>query len=84
MTWTPSNWQLVLQAARALTDAGQTPFTRLSAYQWIWRRYARQDHDRDTLGPVFQGMTKNAPGGPPSSCGTPFIRVGHPRYVLAH
>jgi hypothetical protein len=34
----PPNWQLLLQAARALTDTGQARFTRLSAYQWIWRR----------------------------------------------
>ena len=80
----PPNWELLLQAARALTDAGQTPFTRLSVYDWIWRRYPRQDHDRPSLDPTFQGMIKNAPGGPPSSCGTPFIRVDHGRYVLAH
>lgn len=68
MTEDPSNWELPLQAARALTDAGQTPFTRLNVYQWIWQRYPRQDHDRPSLDPTFQGMIKNPPGGPPSSC----------------
>lgn len=35
------NWRLIKDAAHALTAAGQTPFTRQSAYEWIWRRYPR-------------------------------------------
>lgn len=27
------NWRLILEAARALTAAGQTPFTRISVYE---------------------------------------------------
>jgi hypothetical protein len=77
------NWQLILQAARALTDAEQAPFTRQSVYEWIWRRYPRKDHDRLSLDPTFQGMIKNAPGGPPSACGTPFTRVAPGCYELA-
>jgi hypothetical protein len=34
--------RLILDAARALTSAGQTPFTLSSIYQWIWQRYPRQ------------------------------------------
>lgn len=77
------NWRLILEAARALTAAGQSPFTRVSVYEWIWRRYPRSAHDRPSLDPVFQGMVRNAPGGPTSSAGTPLARVGHGEYVLA-
>jgi hypothetical protein len=45
----PPNWQLILQAARALTAAGQTPLTRISIYQWIWRRYRA----RSMTGPAW-------------------------------
>lgn len=77
------NWELILQGARALTDSEQVPFTRQSVYEWIWRRYSREDHDRPSLDPTFQGMIRNAPGGPPSQCGTPLIRVARGRYTLA-
>lgn len=77
------NWRLILEAARALTATGQSPFTRISVYQWIWRRYPREAHDRPTLDPTFQSMIRNAAGGPPSVCGTPLLRVDHGRYVLA-
>jgi hypothetical protein len=79
----PQNWRLILQAARALTAAGQAPFTRISIYQWIWSRYPRNEHDRPSLDPTLQGMTKNAPGGPPSVGGTPLTRVDRGRYILA-
>ncbi len=79
----PPNWQLILDAAEALTASGQAPFTRVSVYEWIWRRYPRSEHDRPSLDPTFQGMVGNAPGGPPSPCGTPLHRTGHGRYVLA-
>jgi hypothetical protein len=77
------NWRLILEAARALTAAGQSPFTRAGVYEWIWRRYPRSVHDRPSLDPVFQGMARNAPGGPTSSAGTPLARVGRGEYVLA-
>jgi hypothetical protein len=77
------NWRLILQAAQALTATGQTPFTRQSVYLWIWRRYPRVDHDRPSLDPTFQGMIKNASGGPPSACGTPLVRIERGHYVLA-
>ena len=79
----PPNWSLILQAVRALSAAGQTPFSRQTVYQWIWRSHPRDTHDRNSLDPTFQGMVKNAHGGPPSACGTPFLRVGHGQYVLA-
>jgi Swt1-like HEPN len=78
-----ANWRLILDAARALTAAGQTPFTRIRVYQWIWRRYPRDDHDRPSLDPTFQGMVRNATGGPPSAGGTPLLRVDRGRYILA-
>jgi hypothetical protein len=77
------NWSLILQAARALSDAGQTPFTRQSVYEWIWRRYPRDTHDRNSLDPTFQGMVTNAHGGPSSACGTPFRRIRRGHYILA-
>lgn len=77
------NWQLILDAAEALTAAGQAPFTRISVYEWIWRRYPRRDHDRPSLDPTFQGMVGNAPGGPASQCGTPLHRTGRGLFVLA-
>lgn len=83
MTANISNWRLILQAARSLTAAGQTPFTRISVYQWIWRRYWRAEHDRPSLDPTFQGMTSNSTGGPPSACGKPLVRVSRGRYILA-
>jgi hypothetical protein len=83
MTMRPENWRLILAAARALTIAGQVPFTRIAVYQWIWSRHPRADHDRPTLDPTFQGMVKNAPGGPQSAGGTPLRRVARGLYVLA-
>jgi hypothetical protein len=77
------NWRLILGAARALTAAGQSPFTRVSVYEWIWRRYPRSVHDRPSLDPVFQGMVRNAPGGPVSAAGAPLVRVRRGEYVLA-
>jgi hypothetical protein len=83
MAGTIHNWRLILQAARALTAAGQTPFTRISVYQWIWRRYPRAEHDRPSLDPTFQGMIGNATGGPSSACGKSLLRVHRGYYILA-
>jgi hypothetical protein len=77
------NWRLILAAARALTAAGKTPFTRIAVYQWIWSRHPRDKHDRPTLDPTFQGMIENAPGGPRSAGGTPLRRVARGLYILA-
>jgi hypothetical protein len=77
------NWRLILDAAQALTAAGRTPFTRISIYEWIWERYPRTSHDRPSLDPTFQGMVRNATGGPKSQAGTPLIRVDRGQYVLA-
>lgn len=83
MAKTAQNWRLILEAAQALTASGQAPFTRVSVYEWIWRRYPRTEHDRPSLDPVLQGMVSNAPGGPSSAGGTPLRRIGPGRYVLA-
>jgi hypothetical protein len=76
------NWRLILAAARALTAAGQTPFTRIRVYEWVWARHERREHDRPSLDPTFQGMISNASGGPSSACGTPLFRVGRGLYEL--
>ncbi len=83
VTMGTQNWRLIVTAARALTAAKQTPFSRIAVYQWIWARHPRADHDRPTLDPTFQGMVENAPGGPPSTGGTPLRRVARGLYVLA-
>lgn len=77
------NWRLILEAARSLTDSGQAPFTRISVYEWIWRRYPQSSHDRPSLAPAFQGMVKGATGGPRSLAGTPLLKVERGRYILA-
>lgn len=79
----PQNWWLIHAGASALTAAGQTPFTRIGVYEWVWERYPAREHGRPSLDPTFQGMVRNATGGPPSACGTPLIRVGRGLYVLA-
>jgi hypothetical protein len=56
------NWRLIIQAGRALTAAGQAPFTRIAVYKWIWSRYPRREHDRPSLDPTLQGMVSNAWG----------------------
>lgn len=83
MTEQTENWRLILTAAKALTAAGQTPFTRISVYEWIWRRYPRSSHDRPSLDPTFQGMIRGATGGPKSLAGTPLIKIDRGRFVLA-
>jgi hypothetical protein len=78
-----SNWELILAAARALTDAGDSPFTRTDVNTWIWDRYPQSEHERDSLSPILQGMTVNAPPGAPSSaCGKPLYRVSRGHYEL--
>jgi hypothetical protein len=83
VTMGTENWRLIVAAARALSAAGQAPFSRIAVYQWIWSRHPRADHDRPTLDPTFQGMVENAPGGPRSAGGTPMRRVARGLYVLA-
>ncbi len=79
-TSTATNWQLILGAARDLSARGQTSFTRVEVYRELWRGHP--DRQRGSLDPTFQGMIANAPGGPASSCGTPFRRVARGCYVL--
>lgn len=74
-------WALLLEAARALTDRGVTPFTRDQLLGEV-RRVAPERRE-SSLGPVLQGMTRNATGGVPSAAGTPLHRVGRGLYVLA-
>ena len=79
----PENWRLILAATRALTAAGQTPFTRKGVYEWIWERHPSSEHGRGSLDPTLQGMIRNAPTGAPSSRGgRPLLRVGRGLYIL--
>ena len=72
-------WRLVLAAAQALGAAGAS-FTR----EALIRQVQRADPGRDpgSIGPVIQGMTVNATGGPSSECGTPLRRLGRGLYCL--
>ncbi len=82
MAGNTENWRLILDAAQALTAEGKAPFSQASVYEWIWQHYPRSDHDRPSLDPTFQGMVRNATGGPKSRAGTPLLRIGQGRYVL--
>jgi len=60
------NWRLILDAAQALTATGQSPFTRISVYEWISRRYPRSAHDRPSLDPTFRGWCATPLAGRPA------------------
>lgn len=73
-------WELVLEAATELSAGGRNRFTRAALLAEVRRRDpSRRD---ESIGPVIQGLTVNAPGGPTSPCGTPLRRVGHGVYEL--
>ncbi len=72
-------WQLILVAARDLATH-KPEFGRAELVDEVRRIDPRRR--AESLGPVIQGMTQGAIGGPPSPCGTPLIRVGHGRYSL--
>lgn len=72
-------WQLILRVARELT--AQSPeFSRSELIDAV--RRIDPSRQPGSLGPVIQGMTRDASGGPPSPCGTPLARVSHGRYRL--
>ena len=73
-------WELVLQAASALEQRG----IRRWRLQQLIEEVQRLDpqRGRGTISPTLQGMTANAPGGPPSAAGTPITRVGRSAYHL--
>jgi Family of unknown function (DUF6884) len=73
-------WSLILDAAREL-GAGGAEFTRAAIVDAVIRRDPRRR--ADSIGPVLQGMTRNAAGGPPSPCGKPLERVSHGWYRMA-
>ncbi len=79
MTSDPPNWQLIDEATRALTGHGLTPFSRQQVYEEIWKRHP--ERQRASLDPTFQGMIRNAAGGPASAGGTPLRRVERGLYV---
>ncbi|WP_442877525.1 DUF7669 domain-containing protein [Dactylosporangium sp. AC04546] len=72
-------WQLILRVARELS--AQSPeFSRSEVIDGV--RCIDQGRQPGSLGPLIQGMTRDATGGPPSPCGTPLARVSHGRYRL--
>ena len=73
-------WQLLLEGARRMTSAGQTPFTRAELIAEVQTVNASQL--RSSIDPIIQGMTDNAKGGTTSACGLVFHRVGRGEYEL--
>ena len=76
-----ANWELLVEAAHRLCGQGVIPFSRRQLLDEVQR--LDPDRNDSSLGPVLQGMTINAEGGPPSAAGQPFLRVGHGLYELA-
>lgn len=73
-------WQLLLDAGRGLTARGTTEFTRAELIAAV--QLMDPDRDPSSIGPILQGMTANAPGGPRSACGEVFRRVDRGVYTL--
>jgi hypothetical protein len=73
-------WSLILDSARELGSGG-ADFSRAALIEAVLTRDPRRRIE--SIGPVLQGMTSNATGGPPSPCGTPLLRVSHGWYRLA-
>lgn len=75
------NWRLIIAATRDLTAHGRSPFSRIDVYRRLWRQHP--ERQRASLDPTFQGLVRNAPGGPASACGTPLRRVAPGQYELS-
>jgi hypothetical protein len=73
-------WQLLLNAAKIL-DAKVGCFRLGELIKEVQR--IDPSRGRTSIQPTVQGMTANAGTGPPSPCGTPFVRVDHGLYRLA-
>lgn len=73
-------WQTLIEAAEQLTAEGHPSFTRAE----LLRRATRidPDHTDPSWGPILQGMTFGATGGPPSAGGIQFRRVRRGLYQL--
>jgi ppGpp synthetase/RelA/SpoT-type nucleotidyltranferase len=72
-------WRLIQDCAQELGRDG-----RSFSLKQITSCVQNRDPARRTssLAPVVQGMTRNAPGGPPSPCGEVLFRVGWGRYEI--
>lgn len=75
-----THWQVLLDCAQEVSGQDGTPFTRAQ----LIARVQSLDPDRgaSSLSPIIQGMTINAPGGPRSSVGYVFRRVGRGLYEV--
>ena len=70
----------IRDAAKHL-DRTQETFTRRDIIEHIKQKYP--DVNPDTVNPMIQGMTVNAPGGAPGALGSNVLyRVGRGRYKL--
>jgi hypothetical protein len=73
-------WQTLIQAGERLEGNGRTTFTRAELLRGA--HDLDPDHTDASWGPILQGMTLGATGGPPSLCGICFRRVGRGVYEL--
>lgn len=74
-------WQLIEQCARALTEAGNTPFTRGDIIECVKQRAPKAKSG--SLNPVIQGITDNLQGGAPGATGKDILHsVGRGKFVL--
>lgn len=73
-------WRLILDSADELSRTGGSPFTLDTIIKHVQRRDPARN--RDSIAPIIQGMTINAPGGPRSACGERLRRVDRGLYEL--
>lgn len=75
------NWVLLTECAESLTRRGITSFTRRQLVACVQEKHP--DRDRNSLSPMIQGMTINAPGGSPGGLGKKgFFRLSRGLYEI--
>lgn len=80
MSDTRPTWQLVLEAARELSQGTKHPFALAEVIRYV--QSVDPARGRTSIQPVVQGMTRNAGIGPPAPCGKVLERVAHGVYSL--
>lgn len=74
-------WQLLEQCARALTEAGNSPFSRGDLIECVKQR--APEAKPGSLNPIIQGITDNLQGGAPGATGKDILHsVGRGKFVL--
>lgn len=74
------NWRLLLECATGLQQRGLSPFTRAELIRCV--QHDHPERSDGSLGPIIQGMTRGATGGPRSACGAVLERVDRGVYRL--